>query len=85
MDMVKVHFFHPAARRRTALELPRDTRFSALTPLLYDAGFLVPQKPGYRYICQEHMCGMNHTLEDYLPADAAELYLDIFQFPQVLV
>lgn len=85
MANVNVRFFHPASKAGLTLELPRDTQFSALTALLYEKGFLEPQKPGYRYLYQEHMCGMNHALGDYIPAEAASMELEIFQFPMVLV
>ena len=56
-----------------------------MTAMLYREKFIAPQKPGYRYLYQEHMCGMKHTLGDYIPADAHKMELDIFQFPAVLV
>lgn len=85
MREVCVSFRHPVTGAALALALPRQTRFSALTPLLYEKGFLEPQKPGYRYLYQEHLCGMNHALEDYIPAEAREMELEIFRFPEVLV
>jgi len=36
-------------------------------------------------VYQEHLCGMNHTLADYIPEDAEEIRLDLFGFSQVLV
>lgn len=85
MNCVQVHFHHPMKGADLTMELPRDTRFSALTALLYERGFLAPQKPGYRYLYQNHLCGMNHALEDYIPEDAAEMFLEVFQFPAVLI
>lgn len=85
MNTVRVRFLRPGRGEILSVELPRETRFSELTPLLCGKGCLEPQKPGYRYIFQEHMCGMNHSLEDYLPAGAAELELEVFQFPAILV
>ena len=61
------------------------TPCSALTPLLYERGFLTPQKPGYRYLCQDHLCGENHLLEDYLPPKAQSMELEIFRYPQIMV
>ena len=43
------------------------------------------QKPGWRCLYQEHLCGMKHTLADYVPEDAEEIVLDLFGFSQVLV
>ena len=85
MAEMQVRFFHPVTKEPLTLSLSDDTRFSALTPLLYEQGFLAPQKPGYAYLCQEHLCGMNHTLADYVPAGTREISLEIFPFPQVLV
>ncbi len=85
MDAVQVRFRCPGKKETLTLSLPRDTRFSALTAMLYREKFIAPQKPGYRYLYQEHMCGMKHTLGDYIPADAHKMELDIFQFPAVLV
>lgn len=85
MDKILVRFRHPAGKAPLTLELPRDTRFSALTALLYEKDFVEWQKPGWRYLYQEHLCGMNHTLADYVPEDAGEIELDLFGFSQVLV
>ena len=43
------------------------------------------QKPGWRCLYQEHLCGMKHTLADYVPEGAEEIVLDLFGFSQVLV
>ena len=85
MKTIRVVFRHPQGKAPLTLELPGDTPFSALTPLLCGRGFLAVQKPGYAYLYQEHLCGMNHTLADYVPAGAREISLEIFPFPQVLV
>lgn len=85
MDVIQTRFIHPFQKTELTLALPRDTRFSALTALLYEQKFLEPQKPGYRYLYQEHLCGANHTLGDYIPDHAGELTLEIFPFPEVLV
>ena len=85
MDMINVRFLHPTEDRQLTLRLPRDTRFSALTPLLYEQGFVERQKPGYSYLYREHLCGAGHTLADYSPENAAEMELNIFQFPVVLL
>lgn len=85
MDTITVRILHPTEDRQLTFQLPRDTRFSALTPLLYGQKFVEPQKPGYRYLYQEHLCGMGHTLEDYIPADAAEIELKVFHFPVIML
>lgn len=85
MDMINVRFLHPDGDRQLTLRLPRDTRFSALTALLYEEKFVEWQKPGYRYLYREHMCGTEHTLGDYIPAEAEEIELRLFQFPVVLL
>ena len=84
-DMIQVRFRLPGKPESLTLSLPRDTRFSALTPLLYQEQFIEPQKPGYRYLYQEHLCGMKHSLGDYIPANASEMDLQIFRYPAVLV
>lgn len=45
---IQVRFNDTVYHRSLAAELPRDTRIGTLTPLLYEKGFLAPQKPGYR-------------------------------------
>lgn len=84
-DMIQVRFRLPGKPEALTLSLPRDTPFSALTALLYQEKFIAPQKPGYRYLYQEHMCGMKHTLGDYIPSGASEMELEIFRYPAVLV
>ena len=85
MKTIRVVFRHPQGKAPLTLELPRDTRFSALTALLYEHDFVPRQKPGWRCLYQEHLCGMNHCLADYVPEDAGEIELDLFGFSQVLV
>lgn len=85
METIRVVFRHPQGKAPLTLELPQDTRFSALTPLLYENHFVEQQKPGWRCLYQEHLCGMKHTLADYVPEDAEEIVLDLFGFSQVLV
>ena len=80
-----MRFFNPENKTELTLELPRDTRFSALTPLLQQRGFADGRKAGWRYLCEEHLCGMNHALADYVPEDAEEIRLDLFGYSQVLV
>ena len=48
MNAIQVRFSDFVKHTELTLSLPRDTRFSALTPLLYEKGFQTPQKPGYR-------------------------------------
>ncbi|MCI8329270.1 MAG: hypothetical protein HFG02_06585 [Oscillibacter sp.] len=85
METIRVVFRHPKGKPPLTLELPRDTRFSALTALLYERDFVERQKPGWRCLYQEHLCGMNHCLADYVPEGAGEIHLDLFGFSQVLV
>ena len=85
METIRVVFRHPKGKPPQTLELPRDTRFSALTALLYERDFVERQKPGWRCLYQEHLCGMNHCLADYVPEGAGEIHLDLFGFSQVLV
>lgn len=85
MKTINVRFFNPETQADLTLELPRDTRFSALTAPLQERGFADRRKAGWRYLCQEHLCGMNHTLADYVPEDAEEIRLDLFGYSQVLV
>ena len=72
MNSIQVRFLHPFTGE-------------ALTALLYEKGFLEPQKPGYRYLYQEHLCGTGRVLGDYVPESAGEMTLEIFAFPEVLV
>ena len=84
-DIIQVHFFNPETHAALTLELPRDTRFSALTAPLQERGFADRRKAGWRFLYQEHLCGMNHQLADYIPEDAKEIRLDLFGYSQVLV
>lgn len=84
--MVTVTLLHPTVEGKTlTLELPRDTRFSQLTELLYAHAFVQPQKPGYRYLYREHLCGMAHELGDYIPETASEIELKVFDIPVIMV
>lgn len=85
METIHVRFSNPETKRVLTLDLPRNTRFSELTPLLQQRGFADDRKAGWRYLYQEHLCGMKHRLSDYIPEDAEEIALDLFGFSQVLV
>ncbi len=85
MKTMKVHLFDPESRAELTLELPRDTRFSALAAILQEREFVDRRKAGWRFLYQEHLCGTDHTLADYVPEDAEEIRLDLFGFSQVLV
>ena len=48
MAMITVTLLHPTMEdRKLTLELPRETKFSQLTDMLYERDFVQPQKPGY--------------------------------------
>ncbi len=85
METIQARFYNPETRESLTLELPRDTRFSDLTAMLQQRGFADRRKAGWRYLYQEHLCGLKHRLADYVPEDAEEIALDLFGFSQVLV
>lgn len=85
MKTIRARFYNPETRESLTLTLPRDARFSDLTPMLQERGFADRRKAGWRYLYQEHLCGMKHRLSDYVPEDAEEIALDLFGFSQVLV
>lgn len=85
MKNITVRFYNPETKAELALALPRETRFSALTPLLQQRDLADRRKAGWRYLYEEHLCGMNHALADYVPEDAEEIRLDLFGYSQVLV
>jgi hypothetical protein len=84
--MITVTLLHPTMEDRTlTLELPRETKFSQLTDLLYERKFVEPQKPGYRYLYKDHLCGMAHELGDYIPETADSIQLKVFDIPVIMV
>ena len=86
MAMITVTLLHPTMEdRKLILELPRETRSAQLTDMLYAQEFVQPQKPGYRYLYQDHLCGMAHELGDYIPEDASEIELKVFDIPVIMV
>ena len=76
---------HPEKDAVLELRLPPDTRFGALTALLYENGFVLPQKPGYGYLISSHLCGESHRLRDYLPEGTDSLDIQVFGIPQIMV
>ena len=83
-NLIKVHFLHHTTDDVITLEFPRDTVIDTLTGYLYEKGFIEPQKPGYRYLIQDHLCGNKHTLANYLPDDADELTIKVFHIPTIM-
>lgn len=84
MDMIQVYIRHHSSGEVLTLELPRDTAFAALTPILYEKNFVPPQRPGYRFLYQDHLCGTKHALGDYIPETATEIELRVFNIPYVI-
>jgi hypothetical protein len=85
MEPIQARFYNPETRESLTLTLPRNTRFAALTAMLQERGFADGRKAGWRYLYQDHLCGMKHMLSDYVPENAEEIALDLFGFSQVLV
>lgn len=83
-DRIKVHFLHHSTDATITLELPRNTVIDTLTKHLYAEGFIEPQKPGYRYLIQDHLCGNKHLLANYLPDTADELTIKVFHIPTIM-
>lgn len=83
-DIIKVHFLHHSTDASITLELPRNTVIETLTGHLYEAKFIEPQKPGYRYLIQDHLCGSKHILANYLPDAADELTIKVFNIPTIM-
>lgn len=83
--MLTVTFLHPNTDATIALELPRETKFAALTPLLYERKFIRPQRPGFSYLYAGHLCGMEHTLGDYVPEKAKTMTVQVFDVPVIMV
>ena len=84
MDIITVRILHHTSDAVLELQLPRDTALSALTPLLYEQKFVEPQRPGYRYLYQDHLCGTKHMLGDYIPDTEHEIELRVFHIPYVI-
>ena len=82
---VHVTLRHPESEALLELGLPADTRFGALNGLMYDRGFVSPQKPGYGFLACGHLCSDGHRLSDYLPEGEAALYLRVLGIPQIMV
>ena len=82
--MIDLTLQHPENGTVLKLRVPAGTRFDALTPLLYEHRFVLPQRIGYAYIARNHLCGARHTLADYLPDGESALTLRVFACPQVI-
>ncbi len=85
MKTIQARFYNPETRESLTLTLPRDARFSQLAAMLQERGFADRRKAGWRCLYQEHLCGLNHRIMDYVPEDAEEIALELFGFSQVLV
>ena len=83
--LIRVTLRHPENGTALTLSLPAETRFGALNGLMYDRGFVSPQKPGYGFLAAGHLCSDGHRLADYLPAGAEALELRVLNIPQIMV
>ncbi len=84
-DTLRVRFLHPAKDASLTLELPRTTLFSALVPMLYEKGFVEPQKGDYRFLIKGHLCGTTHPLGDYVPEGADHVEIQVFSYALIMV
>lgn len=82
---LKIRFLYPETASELELDLPADTKFEALTEILYARNFVKPQKPGYAYLIAGHLCGSGCLLSDYLAPGADSLTIRVFGMPHVLV
>ena len=82
---IRVRFLHPETGETLTVDLPADIRIGALNGVLYDHGFVYPQKPGYGFVICGHLCGAGHTLEQYLTPQAGEVEIQVFGMPQIMV
>ncbi len=85
MKMINVTFTHPFGPQTVTLALDAESKFSALTAMLVDKGFVDAQKPGYGFIFGGHICGRAHMIGDYLADGADALTLRVFEMPQIMV
>ena len=53
--------------------------------MLYEKQFIKPQRPGFAYLYAGHLCGMEHTLGDYIPEKAAAMTVQVFDVPVIMV
>ena len=83
--MIRVNFTNPANGVTLAADLPRSTKFSAMSGLLYETGFLAPQKGGYGFLINGNLCGASHRLGDYLDDDALSADVTVFDIPKIMV
>ncbi len=84
-DTLTVRFLHPAKDASLTLELPRTTLFGALVPMLYEKGFVEPQKGDYRFLIKGHLCGTTHPLGDYVPEGAETVEIQVFSYALIMV
>lgn len=86
---VKVRFIHPLSGDVLEEETMSDIVVADLAELLYKHKFMLPQKAGYGFIAGGHLMQSADRLSDYLPdgvsADGAELEMEIFDVPKILV
>ncbi|MBO4915851.1 MAG: hypothetical protein J5449_11690 [Oscillospiraceae bacterium] len=83
--LITLRLRHPESDAVLTVELPDSTRFEGLGAILRERAFVYPQKPGYAFLANGHMCSANHCLRDYLPSGSNELDIQIFGIPQIMV
>ncbi len=85
-DTLSVRFLHPSDEGKSlTVELPRSTLFGSLTALLYEKGFVEPQKGDYRFLIKGHLCGTTHPLGDYVPEGAESVEIQVFSYALIMV
>ena len=67
------------------LKLPSDTKTKDLNPYIYEYNFAPFQKPGYFFLYMDHLMGLEHKLEDYIPDDAEAMEVKLLNVPYILI
>lgn len=76
---------HPRKRSVLEAELPVNIRVHDLQKVVVDSGYATPYIMGFKFIISNHLLTDSATLDNYLPEDAKDVVIDIFDIPETTV
>ena len=82
---IRAEIRHPRKTNVLKVEIPVSTIVHDLQKIVIDNGYAYPYIMGFKFIIKNHLLTDSSPLEFYVPEDAKEIVIDIFDIPETTV
>ena len=83
--MIKAEIRHPRKTNVLKVEIPVSTIVHDLQKIVVENAYATPYIMGFKFIIKDHLLTDSSPLEYYIPEDAKEVVIDIFDIPETTV